>query len=55
MAAFSSRGSGAETTTPGREGDARARSALVALKAKHAHASRVAQSSGATGRSRPAE
>jgi hypothetical protein len=54
-AAFSSRDSGAETTKPGREGNARAGSALVELKAKHAHASRVAQSSGATGRSCPAE
>jgi hypothetical protein len=54
-AAFSSRGSDAETMKPGRECHARAGSALVALKAKHARASRVAQSSSATGRSRPAD
>ena len=54
-AALSSRRSGAETTKPGREATPRAGSALVALKSKHAYALRVAQSSRATGRSRPAE
>jgi hypothetical protein len=52
--AYSAR-AGCGCAKPGRDGDARAGSALVALKAEHAHAPRVAQSSGATGRSRPAE
>jgi len=54
-AAFSPRGSGAETTKPGREGPGREAPGLVALKAEHAHASGVAQSSSATGPAPPNE